>query len=99
MSDVIITASPDPMGNPNGIFDGPKNSKFYKTGSFYKINYYEGDGWQDVYFKEFGYSDIYLNSDDTAIMNSYTGSYLYVKTTGKGTKTGWVLSAEKRITV
>jgi hypothetical protein len=80
-------------GNPNGILDGPKNSLFYKSGSFYKINY---DGvnsttWQNVYFTEYKNSVYTLTEQDVSILTKLSGAFLYVKRTPKGNLKGWEL--------
>jgi hypothetical protein len=94
---IIVYDNPSFDGDPNGSIDGPKGSQFYKTGSFYKINYSGSipSGWQDVYFQPFNIQGYYLTNDDVKLINQSTGSFLYVKTTGTGSKTGWSLLSTK----
>lgn len=80
-------------GNPNGLLDGPKNTLFYKSGSFYNINYSGSvaNGWQPAYFIPIGLPQYFITEADMLLSQGQTGSFLYVKTTDEGSKTGWKL--------
>lgn len=92
---LIFDESIPPTGNPEGILDGPNGTQFYKTGSFYSINY--TGSWENVYFQQYKLGGYYLTNEDIAIMTVATGSFLYVKTTNVGNLNGWVLLSNKRI--
>ena len=94
---IIVYSNPVTDGNPNGAIDAPKGAQFYKTGSFYKINYSGSlaSGWQNVNFVPFNVSGYYLTDEDIKLLNPDTGSFLYVKTTAMGSKTGWTLLSNK----
>lgn len=96
MSLVLLSNLP-PDGNPNGLIDGPKGTQFYKTGSFYKINYTGSvpSGWQDVVIQPFNIPGYYLTDEDIKLLNPEPNSFLYIKNTHSGTKIGWTLLATK----
>lgn len=94
---IIVINTAGYFGDPNNVLDGPKGSQFYKTGSFYKINYSGSlaSGWQNVNFVPFNVSGYYLTDEDIKLTNPDTGSFLYVKTTKVGNKNGWKLLSNK----
>lgn len=94
--DVIFYSSPAYDGNPDGIIDAPKGAQFYKSGSFYKINYSGSvsPNWQNVRFIAISSPAYVLSPQDEIVTQYSTGSYLYVKSTNKGTTKGWTLLAE-----
>jgi len=98
---IIIRNTAGYFGDPNNVLDGPKGSQFYKTGSFYKINYSGSvaSGWEDVYFKQLGIPTYSITSEDLALNQINTGSFLYVKTTKIGNKNGWKLLSNKSPTI
>jgi len=63
---IIINRSLDAYGNPNGVIDAPKAALFYKTGSFYKINYSGSNStnWEQVYVKTIGYPQFAISEQD-----------------------------------
>jgi hypothetical protein len=98
---IIIKNTIGIYGDPNNILDGPKGSQFYKTGSFYKINYSGSvaSGWENVYFQKFGIPTYAITSEDASLNQTATGSFLYLKTTKIGNKNGWKLLANKSPTI
>jgi hypothetical protein len=94
--DVIFYSSPAYDGNPNGIINAQKGTQFYKSGSFYKINYEGADpsSWQNVRFVAISYPKYLITTQDDAITQYSTGSYLYIKSTNKGSSLGWTLLAK-----
>ena len=92
--DIILKASLDSKGNPNGVIDAPKAALFYKTGSFYKINYSGSNStnWEQVYINSLGISSFAVTLEDIRVQTVETGSFLYLKTTNIGNLYGWVLS-------
>lgn len=98
---IIIKNTVGFYGDPNNVLDGPKGSQFYKTGSFYKINY-SGSlaaAWEDVYFQKFGIPTYSITSEDVSLNQTATGSFLYLKTTKIGNKSGWKLLSNKSPTI
>ena len=95
--DIIINGSLNSKGDPNGVVDAPKSSLFYKTGSFYKINYTGSysTNWQNVFVRSFGIPNFAVTVEDLKIQAVETGSFFYVKTTNEGNLQGWVLLANK----
>ena len=94
---IIIRNTAGYFGDPNNVLDGPEGSQFHKTGSIYKINYSGSvaSGWEDVYFKQLGIPTYAITSEDLALNQTDTGSFLYVKTTNIGNKNGWKLLSNK----
>ena len=95
---IILNASIGPDGNPNGIIDAPKSALFYKSGSFYSINYSGSDSpnWDRVYFQSFRNSKYYLTDRDIGLTDAATGSFLYLKTTNSKNLNGWLLLGNKQ---
>lgn len=83
--DVIFYSSPKFDGNPNGIIDAPQGAQFYKSGSFYKINYGGAKEplWQNVKFIALSANQYTLTNQDNNVTQYSTGSYLYVKSSKK----------------
>lgn len=95
---VFINRAPPVSGDPNGVIYAPKDALFFKSGSFYKINYSGsyGNDWQNLFFKKSVYSKYFYTLLDTALIKKIdTGSYLYVKTTNELSNTGWKLVSNK----
>lgn len=99
--DIILTTSVGPNGDPNGAIDAPKSALFYKSGSFYKINYSgsSSHNWQNVYLKNMSIPSYARTSEDVNLQASNTGSFLYLKTTNGGNSNGWILLSNKRPTI
>lgn len=98
---IVVYRKPKYNGDPNGLLDGPKNTLFHKKGKFYKINYSGSLApiWQPVYFVQTMLPNFMLTAKDKELLIQNTGSYLYVKTSNLGSKSGWTLLAEKDPTI
>jgi hypothetical protein len=97
---LFIKRNPPPDGNPNGIIYAPQGALFFKTGSFYKINYSgskHNGVWENVFFRRTTTNFVYKTLEDVELLRQIeTGSFFYVKNTSEISNTGWKFVSNKR---
>jgi hypothetical protein len=91
MANITIKGTIPSNGNPEGLVAADVGALFYKSGSFYKINYVgmSSSLWQNVVFDPFGKNRIFVTEEDLAsIPTASNESMIYVKDT-ESSSFGW----------